>query len=233
MTVDATPYLLTPGPLTTSDATKQAMVRDWGSRDGRFIALTARVRDRLTALAGGGDTYACVLLQGSGTFVVEAMLGTFVPADGRCLILVNGAYGTRMVRICEIIGRAHTVYETAQDTPPDPARLDAILAEDETIGHVVAVHCETTTGILNPIEDIAAVCEARGRRLLVDAMSSFGALPFDLARIPCEAVAASANKCLEGVPGIGFVIARADALAEAEGNAPGLIALCGWRQRRI
>ena len=222
MTLDATPYLLTPGPLTTSDATKQAMVRDWGSRDGRFIALTARVRDRLTVLANGGDTFACVLLQGSGTFVVEAMLGTFVPADGRCLILVNGAYGTRMVRICEIIGRAHTVYETAQDTPPDPARLDALLAEDETIGHVVAVHCETTTGILNPIEDIAAVCDARGRRLLVDAMSSFGALPFDLARIPCEAIAASANKCLEGVPGIGFVIARRDALAAAEGNAPSL-----------
>ncbi len=222
MTSDQTPYLLTPGPLTTSEATKQAMVRDWGSRDGRFIALTARVRDRLTALAGGGDTHACVLLQGSGTFVVEAMLGTFLPADGRCLILVNGAYGARMVRICEIIGRAHSVYETAQDTPPDPARLDALLAEDETIGHVAAVHCETTTGILNPIEDIAAICEARGRRLLVDAMSSFGALPFDLGRIPCEAVAASANKCLEGVPGIGFVIARRDALVAAEGNAPSL-----------
>ena len=215
------PYLLTPGPLTTSEATKQAMVRDWGSRDGRFIALTAQVRDRVTALAGGED-YSCVLLQGSGTFAVEAMLGSLVPADGRCLILVNGAYGARMVRICEIIGRAHAVHETAEDTPPDPARLDAILADDETIGHVAAVHCETTTGILNPIEDIAAVCEARGRRLLVDAMSSFGALPFDLARVPCEAVAASANKCLEGVPGIGFVVARRAALAAARGNSPSL-----------
>ncbi len=216
------PYLLTPGPLTTSAATKQAMTRDWGSRDGRFLALTARVRETLTALAGGGADHACVLLQGSGTFAVEAMLGTFVPADGRCLILVNGAYGARMARMCEIIGRAHTVYETAQDTPPDPARLDAILAEDETIGHVVAVHCETTTGILNPIEEIAAVCEARGRRLLVDAMSSFGALPFDFGGIPCEAVAASANKCLESVPGIGFIIARTEALAAARDNAPSL-----------
>ena len=216
------PYLLTPGPLTTSAATKQAMTRDWGSRDGRFIALTAQVRGRLTALAGGGDEFSCVLIQGSGTFAVEALLGTLVPADGRCLILVNGAYGARMVRICEIIGRAHAVYETAEDTPPDPAQLDAILVDDETIGHVVAVHCETTTGILNPIEDIAAVCEARGRRLLVDAMSSFGALPLDLARVPCDAVAASANKCLEGVPGIGFVVARRDALAAARGNSPSL-----------
>ncbi len=216
------PYLLTPGPLTTSEATKQAMVGDWGSRDGRFLALTARVRDRLTALACGGEDYACVLLQGSGTFAVEAMLGSLVPADGRCLILVNGAYGRRMVRICEIIGRAYAVHETAEDTPPEPARLDALLAEDETIGHVVAVHCETTTGILNPIEDIAAVCEARGRSLLIDAMSSFGALPFDLGRIPCEAVAASANKCLEGVPGIGFVVARTEALAATRGNAPSL-----------
>ncbi len=123
------PYLLTPGPLTTSEATKRAMVRDWGSRDARFVALTARVRDRLTALAGG-QGHAAVLLQGSGTFTVEAMLGTLVPADGRCLILVNGAYGARMARICEIIGRAHVVYETAEDTPPDAVMLDAMLADD-------------------------------------------------------------------------------------------------------
>ncbi len=223
MTADRdNPYLLTPGPLTTSAATKQAMTRDWGSRDARFVALTTRVRDRLTALAGGGGDYACVLMQGSGTFAVEAMLGSLVPADGRCLVLVNGAYGARMARILEIIGRPHAIYETAEDAPPDPARLDALLAEDASIGHVVAVHCETTSGILNPIEDIAAVCEARGRALLIDAMSSFGALPLDLGAIACEAVAASANKCLEGVPGIGFVIARAGALAAAEGNAPSL-----------
>ncbi len=222
MSTDDTPYLLTPGPLTTSETTKQAMMRDWGSRDARFVALTARVRDRLTALAGGGEDHACVLLQGSGTFAVEAMLGTLVPPDGHCLILVNGAYGKRMARICEIIGRAHSVYETADDAPPDPARLDALLADDDTISHVAAVHCETTSGILNPIEDIAAVCEARGRRLLIDAMSSFGALPLDISKTPCDAIAASANKCLEGVPGIGFVIARRDALAASSANAPSL-----------
>ncbi len=221
MTSNDTPYLLTPGPLTTSDATKAAMARDWGSRDARFIALTARVRDRLVALAGGEDTSA-VLVQGSGTFAVEAMLGTFVARGGRCLVLVNGAYGKRMARICQVIGRDHVVYETADDTPPDPARLDALLAEDETIGHVAAVHCETTSGILNPIEDIAEVCAARGRALLIDAMSSFGALALDLAATPCEAMAASANKCLEGVPGIGVVVARRAALAAAEGNAPSL-----------
>ncbi len=226
-----TPYLLTPGPLTTSEATRNAMPRDWGSRDERFIALTARVRDQLNALAGGGEDHACVLMQGSGTFAVEAMLGTLVPKDGRCLILVNGAYGARMARICEVIGRDHEIYETAEDIPPDATRLDALLADDETLGHVVAVHCETTTGILNPIEDIAAVCAARGRALLVDAMSSFGALPIDFERTPCEAIAASSNKCLEGVPGIGFVVAARDALDRSAGNAPSLsLDLAGqWR----
>jgi 2-aminoethylphosphonate-pyruvate transaminase len=222
MTSDRDPYLLTPGPLTTSAATKQAMLHDWGSRDGRFIDLTARVRERLAAIAGGGEHHSCVLLQGSGTYVVEAMLGSLVPADGRCLILVNGAYGARMARICEIIGRDHAIYETAEDTPPVPERLDEILADDAGISHVAAVHCETTTGILNRIEDIAAVCAARGRELLVDAMSSFGALPFDFGRVPCAAVAASANKCLEGVPGVGFVVARRDVLESAAGSAPSL-----------
>ena len=127
-----TPYLLTPGPLTPSAATRNAMPHDWGSRDERFIALTARVRDQLNALAGGGEDHACVLMQGSGTFAVEAMLGTLVPKDGRCLILVNGAYGARMARICDVIGRDHEIYETAEDIPPDATRLDALLAEDET-----------------------------------------------------------------------------------------------------
>ena len=144
------PILLTPGPLTTSTATKLAMVRDWGSRDGAFIELNRRIRERLVELAGGAGTHVAVPVQGSGTFAVEAMLGTFVPRDGKLLVLVNGAYGTRMVKMCEVIGRAYVKYETPEDVPPDPRRVDAILAEDKAITHVSIVHCETTSGILNP-----------------------------------------------------------------------------------
>jgi len=218
----AVPFLLTPGPLTTAAATKEAMLRDWGSRDGAFIALNKRIREKLVALAGGAGTHVAVPIQGSGTFAVEAMLGTFVPKDGKLLIVINGAYGHRMARIAEVIGRAAVEYETPEDVPPDPARVDEILAKDPAITHVTVVHCETTSGILNPVEAIAEVVARRGRRLLVDAMSAFGALPLDARRVPFDALAASSNKCLEGVPGLGFVIVRETALAECEGRAPSL-----------
>jgi len=218
----AVPYLLTPGPLTTSDETKRAMLRDWGSRDTDFIALNRHVREQLVALAGGVGTHVAVPLQGSGTFAVEAMLGTFVPRAGKLLILANGAYGRRMVQMCRYSGRAHAVYETAEDVPPAPSEVNRRLAEDPAITHVAIVHCETTSGILNPVAEVAAVVVKHGRRLLVDAMSAFGALPLDAREIRFDALAASANKCLEGVPGIGFVIAREAALAECDGNAPAL-----------
>jgi 2-aminoethylphosphonate-pyruvate transaminase len=217
------PLLLTPGPLTTSRAVKEAMVHDWGSRDARFLALNAAVRARLVKIANGGDAYAAVPMQGSGTFAIEAMLTSFVPRAGKVLLVVNGAYGHRAARICAIAGRAHVVHETPEDTPPDLARLDAALAADPEITHVFVVHCETTSGILNPLSEIAAIVARRGRRLLVDAMSAFGALPFDARALAVEAVAASSNKCLEGVPGLGFVIARVDALAAAKGNATTLV----------
>jgi 2-aminoethylphosphonate-pyruvate transaminase len=194
------------------------MLHDWGSRDSAFIAMTARVRRRLVEIAGGGDLVA-VPLQGSGTFVVEAALGTFVPRTGKVLILVNGAYGARMARICQVMGRAHATLETPEDVPPAPAAVDAALAADPAITHVAMVHCETTSGILNPVCGVAEVVAARGRRLLLDAMSAFGALPVDMGTLGCDAVMASSNKCLEGVPGIGFIVARGAALAECEGNA--------------
>jgi len=214
--------LLTPGPLTISDTVRAAMDRDWGSRDGAFIAMTARIRERLAVLAGGADAHVCVPIQGSGTFAVEAMLGTMVPRHGKVLVLVNGAYGRRMARICEIIGRDHLVLETAEDTPPEPGDVAALLAADAAVSHVAVVHCETTSGILNPLAEIAEATAGAGRRLLVDAMSSFGALPVDVAALGCEALAASANKCLEGAPGVAFVVARRAALAAAAGNAPSL-----------
>ena len=211
--------LLTPGPLTTRPETRAAMDRDWGSRDAAFIELTAGVRRRLLALANADEDFTCVPMQGSGTFAVEAQLGTLVPRDGHLLILVGGAYGRRMAEICRRAGRAHSVLETAEDEPPSPAAVAERLAAEPAITDVALVHCETTTGILNPLADLAVAVSEAGRRLHVDAMSSFGGIPIDLARLPLTSLAASANKCLEGAPGVGFVIVRTDHLAGCADNA--------------
>ncbi|MEE8188126.1 MAG: 2-aminoethylphosphonate--pyruvate transaminase, partial [Kiloniellales bacterium] len=168
------PWLLTPGPLTTSPSVKQAMLHDYGSRDTGFIAVNARVRERLLAVAGAEGSHVCVPLQGSGTFVVEAMVGNFVPKGGKLLILVNGAYGKRIAQICGYLGRNCMIHETPEDVPADPGALERALAADPAISHVAAVHCETTSGILNPIEAIAEVTARHGRGLLIDAMSAFG-----------------------------------------------------------
>lgn len=216
------PILLTPGPLTTSATVKQAMLRDWGSRDAAFIALNHRIRERLLDLAHAAGSHVCVPVQGSGTFAVEATIGTLVPRDGRLLVLVNGAYGRRMVRIAEVIGRAVTSLSWPEDEAVDAQALDRALAADPAISHVAVVHCETTSGILNPLQDVADVCARHRRPLLIDAMSSFGALPIDARQTPFAAVMASANKCLEGVPGVGFALIRRDALTAAKGNAPSL-----------
>ena len=217
------PYLLTPGPLTTSMSVKRAMLRDWGSRDGDFIALNAEIRQRLVDLIDGGDRYATVPLQGSGTFVVEAMLGTLVPLDGKLLVLVNGAYGERMVKIAGYHGRAVDTLTTPENVPNDVAALDARLAADPAISHVAVVHCETTSGIINPVAEVAEVTARHGRELLIDSMSAFGALPLSASEIPFAAVVASSNKCLQGVPGMGFCIVDKDVLAGTKGNAPALV----------
>jgi 2-aminoethylphosphonate-pyruvate transaminase len=216
------PWLLTPGPLTTSATVKQAMLHDYGSRDGRFIDINRQVRERLVALVEGGEDFVCVPLQGSGTFVVEAMLGTLVPEDGKLLILVNGAYGERMNRMCLYMNRAAARLDWPEDRPVDPDALDQALAGDPAITHVAVVHCETTSGILNPLGEVAAVTARHDRRLLIDSMSAFGALPLDAREIVFDAVVASSNKCLEGVPGMGFCIARKGALEACKGNAPSL-----------
>jgi 2-aminoethylphosphonate-pyruvate transaminase len=216
------PVLLTPGPLTTSLSVKQAMLHDWGSRDAQFIAINRRVRERLVGLAGGQGTHVCVPLQGSGTFAVEAAIGTLLPPGGKALILVNGAYGQRMKRICDYYKRAYTALEWAEDAPVEPAQVDEALAADAALSHVFVVQCETTSGVLNPIEQVAEVVARHARHLVVDAMSAFGAIALDVSRVPVDAVMASSNKCLEGVPGIGFVIARESLLAGCAGNAPSL-----------
>ncbi len=217
------PLLLTPGPLTTSASVKQAMVHDWGSRDQGFVAINKMVLEKIVELAGAQGTHVTVPVQGSGTFAVEAMITTFVPRTGKLLVVMNGAYGQRARKIAEIAGRAVATYETPEDTPPDFAALDALLAGDKAITHVFAVHCETTSGILNPIAELAALVARHGRRLLVDSMSAFGALEIDARKVPYDALAASSNKCLEGVPGLGFVVCRKEALAACKGNATTLV----------
>ncbi|MBL6616014.1 MAG: 2-aminoethylphosphonate--pyruvate transaminase [Reyranella sp.] len=217
------PLLLTPGPLTTSAGVKQAMVHDWGSRDVNFLGINKMVLEKLVELAGGQGTHTTVPIQGSGTFAVEAMITTFVPKSGKLLVLINGAYGQRALKIAQIAGRATASLETPEDTPPDLAKLDGMLREDKAISHVFAVHCETTSGILNPIAEVASLVHQHGRRLLVDSMSAFGALEIDARTVRYDALAASSNKCLEGVPGLGFVICRDEALAECRGNATTLV----------
>jgi 2-aminoethylphosphonate-pyruvate transaminase len=217
------PLLLTPGPLTTSKSVKAVMVHDWGSRDAAFLKINREVLERLPEIISAVGSHVTVPMQGSGTFAVEAMLTTFVPKSGKCLVLINGAYGHRAKKILDIAGRATAVHETAEDTPPDLAAIDAMLAGDKAVTHVFAVQCETTSGIRNPIDEIGALVARHGRRFLVDAMSAFGALPLDAKQVTFDAVAASSNKCIEGVPGLGFVICREAALSETKGNATTLV----------
>jgi 2-aminoethylphosphonate-pyruvate transaminase len=216
------PWLLTPGPLTTSATVKEAMLHDWGSRDHRFMEINNRMRRRLVALINGGDGFVAVPMQGSGTFAVEAMIGAFVPRAGKLLVLVNGAYGKRMTRIAEYYNRACATLEWPEDKPVDPAAVASKLRSDPAITHVAVVHCETTSGVLNPVADVAKVVAEAGRRLLIDAMSAFGAIPLDAGSVAFDAVAASSNKCIEGVPGLGVVLCRREALAATAGAAQSL-----------
>ncbi|XVJ47020.1 2-aminoethylphosphonate--pyruvate transaminase [Pseudomonas sp. UBT] len=216
------PILLTPGPLTTSARTRQAMMVDWGSWDERFNQLTASVCEQLLAILNASHSHDCVPLQGSGTFAIEAAIGTLVPRDGKVLVLINGAYGKRLARICEVLGRDFSTFETAEDEPTTAADVDRLLQADPAISHVALIHCETSTGILNPLPQIADVVKNHGRRLIIDAMSSFGALPIDAREVRFDALIAASGKCLEGVPGMGFVFADKQALAAAQGNCHSL-----------
>ena len=218
----AAPILLTPGPLTTSNRTRQAMMVDWGSWDDRFNQLTASVCEQLLAILNGADSHHCVPLQGSGTFAVEAAIGTLVPRNGKVLVLINGAYGKRLAKICEVLGRDFSTFETAEDEPTTAADVDRLLQADTGITHVALIHCETSTGILNPLPEIAQVVKNHGKRLIIDAMSSFGALPIDARNVPFDALIAASGKCLEGVPGMGFVFAEKQALAAAQRNCHSL-----------
>ncbi|MCH4812692.1 2-aminoethylphosphonate--pyruvate transaminase [Vreelandella neptunia] len=217
------PYLLTPGPLTTSHATKAAMLRDWGSWDDDFNQVTADIRRQLLAMAEAGSSdYACVPMQGSGTFAVESALACATDPNGKVLVLMNGAYGKRAAQLLHMMGRRYVTLDKGDYLPPHPDEVAALLEQDPEITLVFLVHCETSSGILNPLEAIAEVVHAHGKTLVVDAMSSFGGVPISLAKTPIDVLVSSANKCIEGVPGFGFVILRQALLEAGKGRAHSL-----------
>ena len=217
------PYLLTPGPLTTAYEVKEAMLKDWGSWDEDFRDLTKKLRKNLLSLLGPRkNLYDCVPIQGSGTFAVESMLGTFIPKDGKLLVLANGAYGLRAAQTMDYLNRDYHLLDKGDYLPPRGNEVADILENDKAITHVLVIHCETSSGILNPLEEIGAVVKSAGRKLLIDSMSAFGAVPVDPEKIDFEAMVSSANKCIEGVPGFGFVFAKLSALEAAKGNCHSL-----------
>ncbi|HMS06917.1 MAG TPA: 2-aminoethylphosphonate--pyruvate transaminase [Burkholderiaceae bacterium] len=222
MTLNRDAILLTPGPLTTSLRTKLAMLRDWGSWDADFNAVTARVRERLLAIVHGQDSHAVVPLQGSGTFSVEAAVATVVPRDGHVLVLDNGAYCKRAARLSQMMGRRCSVLAFADHEAVHPDALRSRLTDDPSISHVILIHCETGAGVENPLQAVAEVCARAGKGLIVDAMSSFAALPIDARQTRFDALVAASGKCLEGVPGMGFVFIRKAVLDACAGNSQSL-----------
>ena len=211
--------LFTPGPLTTSQSVKQAMLRDLGSRDTQFMQLVREIRSELLAVANvtQSDGYECVLLQGSGTFGIEAVMTCAIPRDGKWLILINGSYGKRMCTIADVHGLEFKSHTTPEDTPISPAEVDKMLTDDPSITAVAVVHCETTTGIMNPIEEIGAVVKRHEKVFFVDSMSAFGGIEFDFRACEIDYLVSSANKCIEGVPGFSFCLARRATLEQTDG----------------
>ena len=217
------PYLLlTPGPLSTTKTVKSVMLRDWCTWDEDYNQIVQDIRNTLTALANGRDGYTTVLMQGSGTFCVESTVITAIPPAGKLLVLANGAYGSRIAAIARRAGIPVAVHDSGETSVPDLKQLDQTLASDAGITHVAVVHCETTTGMLNPIEEIGRIVRAYNKGYIVDAMSSFGGVPIDIAQTGADFLISSANKCIQGVPGFGFVIARQAALEKTRGQARSL-----------
>lgn len=213
--------LFTPGPLTTSRTVKEAMLRDLGTRDYEFVGLVRRIRERLLALAGLSQAkgYEAILLQGSGTYGVEGVVSSAVPENGSLLVLSNGAYGRRIAAIAGAQGIAHSILSCDEDHALDGRAVREGMRISDTATHVAMVHCETTTGIMNRIQEIAEAVRDAGKTLIVDAMSSFGATEIDMAAWGISWLISSANKCIEGVPGFSFILADRAELLKCEGQA--------------
>ena len=212
------PFLLTPGPLTTSPSVKHAMLADWGSRDVEFRQVVADIRRKLLDLGNCGPSYTCVIMQGSGTFAIEAALGGFCPdKKKKTLVVANGAYGDRAAKILERIGRPWVKIDKGDSAAPTVADVSQMLDSDMSISHVWMIHCETTSGIVNPIHDIGRMVRQKGRIFMVDAMSSFGALALDMEATGIDVMVSSSNKCIEGVPGFSYVLVKRLMLVESAG----------------
>ena len=224
--------LFTPGPLTTSGTVKEAMLRDVGSRDAEFVNVVRDIRQHLLGVAGvsQADGYEAILLQGSGTFGIEAVVSSVIPRDGKLLIVINGAYGKRIRDIAERHGIETVAIEVTEATLPDPQQVRRSLNDDREITHVALVHCETSSGILNPVHEIGAVVKELQRTFIVDAMSSFGGIPLNVAEAGIDFLVSSANKCIEGVPGFSLVIAdRAQLLTSGGPRSVSLDLLAQWK----
>ena len=215
------PYLLlTPGPLSTSREVKSTMLRDWCTWDDDYNSIVEDIRERLVRLAGvTPTTHSAVLIQGSGTFAVESVLTSAVPESGKLLVLENGAYGRRMATIARQAGIPLEIQENDELKVLDLEGLERRLLADATITHVAVVHCETTTGMLNPVNEIGEMVKGLDRIFIVDAMSSFGGIPMEQWRIGADFLISSANKCIQGVPGFGFVIGALEELHHCDGVA--------------
>lgn len=219
------PYLLlTPGPLTTSESVKEAMMSDWCTWDEDYnLGIVEEIRKDLINLASSHpEEYTAVLMQGSGSFCVEATLGSTIRPEDHLLIAANGAYGKRMRVIAEYYHINHHLLKFEETQTVDPQEIEKYLNQHPEVTHVSVVHCETTTGILNPLEDIAKVVKRHNKILIVDAMSSFGGVPIDMYRLGIDFMISSANKCIQGVPGFGFIIARRSLLSQCKGIARSL-----------
>ncbi len=216
--------LFTPGPFITSRTVKQAMLRDLGSRDYEFIGIIKDIQSRLLALAGvSSEEYACIPMQGSGTYSVESVVSSTIPADGKMLVIINGAYGRRIAQMASVLKIPTETLVYPENVKPHPEKdVAARLKQDPSITHVAIIHCETTTGVINPVEEVGEVVREFGRSYFVDAMSSFGAIPLNLKEASIDYMVSSANKCIEGVPGFGFVIARRQSLEASAGSARSL-----------
>jgi len=219
------PYiLLTPGPLTTSKGVRNALLRDWCTWDTDYNEeVVQNIRRRLVALATDRtEDYTAVLMQGSGSFSIEATLGSVVPRDGKLLLITNGAYGTRMVQMADVLQLNYMEYALPETEAPAPEKVDTLLQEHPNVTHVAMVHCETTTGMLNPLTEIAHIVKAHGKIFIVDAMSSFGGIPMNASELGIDFLISSSNKCIQGVPGFAYVIAKREELQKCYGNARSL-----------
>jgi 2-aminoethylphosphonate-pyruvate transaminase len=218
------PYLLTPGPLTTSRSVKQTLLADWGSRDVEFRQVVKDIREQLLELAGCDHSYECVLMQGSGTFAIEAALGSLTPAKRKkTLVVANGAYGERAAKILETIGHNYELISLSDTTQVSTKHFTKTLDEDRYISHVWVIHCETTSGIVNPLADLAKEVKSRGLIFMVDAMSSFGAMDINMSRDGIDVMVSSSNKCIEGIPGFSYVLVKKELLLAAQGQSHSVV----------